>query len=124
MKKISLFLILWGIICPVFAQKKVGLSTLKELQEVTIQGNRLHTPFSEATRDIQVITRQEIEKMPVHSMNELLSYVGGVDIRQRAPFGGQADVGMDGGSNEETLVLLNGIKLINDQTAHNMMNIP
>lgn len=124
MKKSLLLFLFSTIVTQVFSQNTSKDFSLKKLQEVTIQGNRLQTPFSESARDIQVITQQEIAKMPVHSMNELLSYIGGLDIRQRAPFGGQADVGMDGGSNEETLVLLNGIKLINDQTAHNMMNIP
>src|SRR5699024_8500086 len=59
-----------------------------------------------------------------HSVNELLAYVGGIDIRQRGPFGGQADISLDGGTFEQTLVLINGVKLIDDQTAHLMMNIP
>lgn len=95
-----------------------------ELNEVIIRGNRLETPFNELARDIQVITQAEISKLPAHSLNELLAYVGGVDIRQRGPFGGQADISMDGGTFEQTLVLIDGIKLIDDQTAHLMMNIP
>ncbi len=121
MKTTLLSILLLAFIFPAFSQYKMEGQTLKEL---VIQGNRLAIPFSETTRDIQVITQEEISRLPVHSVNELLAYVGGVDIRQRGPFGGQADVGMDGGSFEETLVLINGIKLIDDQTAHNMMNIP
>lgn len=107
----------------VFAQQAAD-STGKNLSEVVIRGNRLDIPFSESSRNIQVITAKEIEQLPVHSVNELLAYVGGVDIQQRSPFGGQADISMDGGTSEQTLVLLNGIKLINAQTAHNMMAIP
>lgn len=95
-----------------------------EMPDVIVQGNRLQTKFSESTRDIQIITQKEIAKLPVQTINELLNYVAGVDIRQRGPFGAQADVRIDGGSFEETLVLLDGIKLINSQTGHNMMNLP
>src|SRR5690625_2238087 len=107
-----------------FSQEEINFSQFEELEEVLISGNRLEIPFSESTRDIQVITKEQIAQYPVSSVNELLAYVGGLDIRQRGPFGGQADVSMDGGTFEQTLVLLNGIKLLDDQTAHIMMSIP
>lgn len=103
-----------------FAQK----NDTTKYDAIVIQGNRIEVPFQKASRDIQIITAKEIEKLPVSSLNELLAYAGGVDIRQRGPFGTQADISMDGGTFEETLVLLNGVKLINSQTAHNMMNLP
>jgi iron complex outermembrane receptor protein len=95
-----------------------------QINEVIIQGNRFEIPFSQAARNVQIVTSEEIKQMPVQSVNELLAYVSGVDIRQGGPFGSQADVSMNGGTFEETLVLLDGIKLINSQTAHNMMNLP
>lgn len=117
--------ILLGIFC-------VGVVTLHaqnpndstQYKEVVIKGNRISIPFNQASRDIQIITSKEIKNLPIHSINELLAFVGGLDIRQRGPFGTQADISMDGGTFEETLVLLNGIKLINSQTAHNLLNLP
>src|SRR5690606_1414183 len=73
---------------------------------------------------IQIIDRQQIEALPAHSINELLGYVAGVDLRQRGPFGSQADVSIDGGSFEQTLVLVNGVKVLDAQTAHNSLNLP
>lgn len=111
-----------------FAQQNNGStdSTMKShnLEEVMIQGNRLQTPFSEATRDIQVITQKQIQSLPVKSLNEVLSYISGVDIRQRGPFGTQTDISIDGGTSEQTLVLINGVKMTDSQSAHNMMNLP
>ncbi len=128
MKKAILILAVSLTAGKAFSQKTDNASSqigdTSQLNEVVISGNRLDIPFSESTRNIQIITARQIQKIPVHSINELLAYVGGVDIQQRSPFGGQADVSMDGGTSEQTLVLLNGIKLINSQTAHNMMNIP
>lgn len=95
-----------------------------QIESIVIQGNRLQIPFSQSSRNIQIITKEEIARYPVKSINELLAYVGGVDLRQRGPFGTQADVSIDGGSFEQTLVLLNGVKLINSQTAHNTLNLP
>lgn len=95
-----------------------------ELKEIVISGNRISTRYSRTTQDVQVLTSTEINRLPVSSVNELLAYIGGVDIRQRGPMGVQADVSIDGGTFEQTLVLVDGIKIINAQTAHNMMNIP
>jgi len=113
---------------PAFAQQK-DLSVEKqdqsnELEEVIIQGNRIQVPFSQTTRDIQVITQKQIEQLPAKSINEVLSYISGVDVRQLGPFGTQTDVSIDGGTSEQILVLIDGIKMIDAQTAHNMMNIP
>lgn len=127
MKKIIAAL---GIIItlPAFAQQNDLPSNLEnlsnELEDVIIQGNRIQVPFSQTTRDIQVITQEQIEQLPAKSLNEVLSYISGVDIRQLGPFGTQTDVSIDGGTSEQVLVLINGIKMIDSQTAHNMMNIP
>lgn len=127
MKKV---LVTLGLIATLssFAQKKETLPDPvmmnNELEEVIIQGNRLQTPFSEAARDIQVITQKQIQALPAKSLNEVLSFISGVDIRQRGPFGTQTDISIDGGTSEQTLVLINGVKMIDAQTAHNMMNIP
>ena len=68
-----------------------------ELADVIISENRLQTPFSESARSISVITAEQIEHAPVQSVNELLSYVAGVDLRQRGPAGVQGDVSIRGG---------------------------
>lgn len=111
-----------------FAQQKDSITNRQrgnyDLDEVIIQGNRLETPFNEVTRDIQIITQKDIEALPARSLNEVLSFIGGVDIQQRGPFGTQTDISMDGGTSEQVLVLVNGVKMLDSQTAHNMMNIP
>lgn len=110
----------------VLGQEKPIINTFYDnlLEEVVIQGSRIQVPFNQSARDIQVITQQQIEALPAKSLNEVLSYIGGVDIRQRGPFGTQTDISIDGGTSEQTLVLINGVKMIDAQTAHNMMNIP
>ena len=94
------------------------------MDEMVIQSNRLQIPVSEQNRNISVITAEQIRNLPAKSVNEILSYVSGVDVRQRGPFGTQTDVSLDGGSFEQTIILLNGIKVSDHQTAHNSLNIP
>ena len=90
MKKVIVSLGLFSTLSSFAQQNNTGTdSSIKsdDLQEVIIQGNRLQTPFNEATRDIQVITQKQIQALPAKSLNEVLSYISGVDIRQRGPFG-------------------------------------
>lgn len=97
---------------------------LDSISEVIISENRLQIPFGKRNKNIEIITAKEIAQMPIRSVNELLSYVNGVDVRQRGPFGTQADISIDGGTFEQALILLNGIKISDPQTGHHTMNIP
>jgi len=98
--------------------------TINNLNEVMVKENRLKLPFSKQNRNIWIIDSEKIKSLPARSVSELLSYVSGVDVRQRGPGGTQADISMDGGTFDETLVLINGIKVSDPQTGHNMMNLP
>lgn len=103
---------------------KTADSTSIALNEVLITENRLQIPFSRLNRNVQLMDRQLIDALPARSLNELLGYANGVDIRQRGPFGTQADLSIDGGTFEQTLVLVNGVKILDSQTGHNSLNLP
>jgi vitamin B12 transporter len=98
--------------------------TTNNLNEVIVKENRLQLPFSSQNRNIWIIDNQQIKNLPARSISDLLSYVAGVDVRQRGPGGVQADISIDGGTFDQTLVLLNGVKVSDPQTGHNMMNLP
>lgn len=118
-------LVLFTCLAPsiVFAQG-VNLSDTTSLSTVIISENRLQIPFNKQSRNIQIIDKQEIQRLPVRSINEVLSYLNGIDVRQRGPFGTQADISIDGGLFDQTLILLNGVKISDIQTGHHSMNIP
>lgn len=103
-----------------------GQNALMEtnLPDVLIKENRMELPFSDHSRSLQVITSSQIQSMPVQSVPELLNYVAGVDVRQRGAHGVQADIGIRGGTFDQTLVLINGIKMIDPQTGHHLLNLP
>lgn len=98
--------------------------SVNAIDELIINENRFSTPISKQNRNVYVIDKAEIAKLPGRTMVEVLQYANGVDLRQRGPFGTQADISIDGGSFEQTVVLLNGAKIIDSQTAHNMLNLP
>jgi iron complex outermembrane receptor protein len=106
------------------AQTRLPDSTDNYLNEVIINENRLQIPFGSQNRNIHILDKAQIEKLPVQSVNELLSYIGGVDVRQRGPWGAQADISIDGGTFEQVTFLINGVKMNDPQSGHNSMNIP
>jgi len=118
------YILLALFVVPFFGKAQVANDSIAELDELIIHENRMQIPFQQSTRNIQVITKEDIKKLPVSSINEVLTYVSGVDIRQRGPFGSQADISIDGGSFEQTMVLWNGVKMGDAQTAHHSMNLP
>ncbi|MDG1277121.1 MAG: TonB-dependent receptor [Algoriphagus sp.] len=99
-------------------------TTSTKLDEIIIQENRIQIPFSKQSRNITIVDKFQLETTPARSLQEVLVFVPGVDVRQRGVTGVQADIGIRGGSFEQTLMLLNGIKLSDPQTGHHMMNIP
>lgn len=126
MKKIFLSQIALFATLSVFAQTNDSDNKEQQLkmEEIVIYNQRLQLPSTLKNRNITVIGQQEIAQLPVASINELLSYAAGVDIRQRGPFGTQADLSIDGGSFEQNVLLLNGQKISDPQTGHNSLNIP
>lgn len=99
-------------------------TTFTKLDEVIIAENRIQLPYSEQSRSISLVQNEEIKNSPAISTADLLHYVGGVDVRTRGANGIQSDIGIRGGTFEQTLILVNGIKLNDPQTGHHSMNLP
>jgi iron complex outermembrane receptor protein len=96
-----------------------------QLQPVDITEKRfVNLPFDATTRNVQFITREQIAQLPVQSVAEALTYVAGVDLRQRGPLGAQVDPGMMGSTFEQILILIDGIPMRDAQTGHNQFNLP
>src|SRR5690606_41348793 len=103
MKNKYLFLALLAYSFGGFAQ--VSTESDEELDEIIIEENRLQIPFHKSTRKVQVLTKEDIQKLPVSSLHEAMRYVGGVDIRERGPLVLQAETSIDGGSLEQATIL-------------------
>lgn len=95
-----------------------------QMQEVQINSTRVPTLYSESARVIYVIDKNDIEAMPVHSLQDLIEYAAAIDVRQRGNEGVQADVSIRGGNFDQTLILLNGFKMNDVQTGHHNMDLP
>lgn len=100
------------------------INKLLTLEELVITAERTPVMFEQLKRSIQIINREEIERLPVRNVTELIGYALNTDVRNRGSFGMQADVSIRGGSFDQTLVLLNGMNISDPQTGHHNMDLP
>ena len=97
---------------------------LYELEEVEVTGSRVPLTVSQAARIVTVLDREAIAAAPVQSINDLLKYAAGVDVRQRGDMGVQTDISIRGGTFDQITILLNGINICDPQTGHNAADFP
>ena len=102
----------------------VGTAREQMLDEVSVTGSRAPLTKSQAARMVTVLEHADIQQAPVQSINDLLKYAVGVDVRQRGPIGAQTDISMRGGTQEQIIILLNGINICDPQTGHNTVDLP
>ena len=101
-----------------FSQKE----KIEQLDSVVITSSRIDLPFKENSRTISVITADEIQRNSASNLADLLQQVAGVDIRRRGTAGSQADLYIRGGGFDQTLLLIDGVKMDDSQTGHHTMN--
>ena len=101
----------------------VTLKSQRVLDEITINSGRILIPFSEENRSLIIIDSTFINNTSAKNLSELLQQVIGVDIRRRGNDDIQSDLFIRGGSFDQTLLLINGIKVEDSQTGHHQMNL-
>lgn len=94
----------------------------QDLDSVTITSTRIDIPFKENSRTITIITAADIKNSAAVNVADLLQQFAGVDIRRRGTGGSQADLYIRGGGFDQTLLLIDGIKMDDAQTGHHTMN--
>lgn len=104
----------------------VGDDSLKVdvLQDVEVLATRVSLTAEQTPRMVTVLRAADIAAAAVHSVNDLLEYAVGVDVRQRGEFGVQTDVSVRGGNFDQITVLLNGVNISSPHTGHLTADFP
>ncbi|QNA43037.1 TonB-dependent receptor plug domain-containing protein [Lacibacter sediminis] len=95
-----------------------------ELDPITVTASLTPVSASKTGRNILIIKGDVLQKLPVQSIDELLRYVPGVEVQSRGPMGAQADFTIRGGTFQQVLVILDGIRLNDPLTGHFSSYIP
>lgn len=94
------------------------------LSNVIVTATQAAQHQKESGRNIIAINGAAFASLPVHSVDELLRYIPGIEIQQRGPQGSQADITIRGGTFQQVLVIIDGIKLNDPLTGHFNLYIP
>jgi iron complex outermembrane receptor protein len=102
----------------IFLCSQANTQNIIDLNPISITTTRAAQKISETGRSISIIDGKTISKLPIHSLDELLKYSASVEVQQRGPDGAQADIVIRGGTFQQVLVLLDGVKINDPITGH------
>lgn len=94
------------------------------LDPVTVSASLIAKPGSQTGRNIVSIKGDEFSNLPVNSIDELLRYLPGVEVQMRGPMGAQSDIVIRGGTFQQVLVIMDGVRLNDPNTGHFSSYIP
>jgi iron complex outermembrane receptor protein len=95
----------------------------KGKQQVVVTGTWQPVPLEESDRSVESYSVSR-SVLLFASPADVLSLDSSVQVQGRAPNGVQGDISIRGGSFAQTLVLLNGIRLSDAQSAHHNLDLP
>ncbi len=122
MKKTLLAILIFQIITThINAQENKSEIELDQVE--LISSPRIEIKNKDNSISVLTISREEIQKSTATNVSELLQQIAGLDIRRRGAEGMQADLYIRGGSFDQTLLLIDGIKVEDPQTGHHTMNM-
>jgi iron complex outermembrane receptor protein len=93
-------------------------------QTVVVTASARPVELGSVTRTLTVITRQQIDALPVHSIADVLRLASSVDVRARGVRGAQTDFVLRGATFGQVLVLVDGVRLNDAQSGHHNGDIP
>ena len=121
---VSLFLSGYCIANEKIKLEKNDYSKAHTLEAVSVTGSRVPMQLGQSARIVTVLDSVAIASLPAKTINDILKYAVGVDVRQRGTFGMQTDISVRGGTFDQIAVLLNGINISDPHTGHNAADFP
>ncbi len=93
-------------------------------ETVVVTGTFQPTPLSELNRTVVSFDTADDKSPDYSSFVDMLTSDSSIDLEQRAPGGVQADLSIRGANFEQSLVLLNGLRMNDAQSGHHDMDLP
>jgi iron complex outermembrane receptor protein len=118
MKRILILLSLMVVI------SNSSFSQVPELDPVLISSSLQQKRIRETGRNIAILTKEDIKNIPANSLDELLRFVPGIEVQQRGPQGSQSDLIIRGGTFQQVLVVIDGMRANEPLTGHFNAYIP
>lgn len=105
-------------------QNIVAQEKESELDPVTITSAIAPERVSKTGRNVFVIKGERFQNLPVLSIDEFLRYLPGIEVQMRGPAGSQSDIVLRGGTFQQVLVIIDGVRVNDANTGHFSSYIP
>ena len=120
---------IFSIVCLLAGWSAAGTASAQSgrseaLDSVTVTATRVPMALHSSARIVTLLDSVTIASAPAETVNDLLKYALGVDVRQRGAMGMQTDISIRGGTYNQVAVLLDGINITDPQTGHNSFDFP
>jgi iron complex outermembrane receptor protein len=119
MLKFYLCILSFALVLFTFGQEKEI-----ELDPITVTASLTPLSASRTGRNIIIIKGDLLTRMPVNSIDELIRFIPGVEVQSRGPMGTQSNITIRGGTFQQVLIILDGIRLNDPLTGHFNSYIP
>src|SRR6185436_3604872 len=93
-------------------------------QTVVVTAATSPVELGSITRTMTIITREQIEALPAHTIADVLRLAPSVDVRARGIMGVQSDFAIRGANFGQMLMLVDGVRLNDAQSGHHNGDIP
>lgn len=90
----------------------------EELDPITISATLSPSQYSKTGRNIIIVKGEDLRKYPVHSVDELLRYLPGIEVQSRGPMGTQSNITLRGGTFQQVLIVIDGMRMNDPLTGH------
>jgi iron complex outermembrane receptor protein len=100
------------------------LAQNNQLSDVVVTASMLPQQEKETGRNIVSIKGSSLQNLPISSIDELLKYLPGIETQQRGPAGTQSNIIIRGGTFQQVLVIIDGIRINDPLTGHFNSYIP
>jgi outer membrane receptor protein involved in Fe transport len=104
-------------------QKPIEVAHVANSETMIVLGSATPVPLAESPRPVAVLAVKPME-LTAESPQDILRQDAAVFVEERGAGGGQADIVLQGGSFEQTLVLLDGFRIDDAQTSHHNLDLP
>ena len=93
-------------------------------QTVVVTAAAAPVELGSITRTMTIITREQIDALPAHTIADVLRLAPSVDVRARGIMGVQSDFAIRGANFGQMLMLVDGVRLNDAQSGHHNGDIP
>lgn len=123
-RKILHLFTLISLLTPAMAATYGDDSISYTVEPVIVRSSRLSLTAFDLNRSASVLPAEQLRASAPRSLEDAIRQYTATELRRRGPLGVQTDLGIRGSTFSQQLVLFNGMRINDPQTAHHNFDIP